>query len=148
MSDHFVKIIPNDPYFCISGQQAQVVVQYLKLNVKADAVEASMHDHLSFVDCGANLTSISCPYCNSLLTFDWWGNAMNRAFNDHFESLSVQLPCCGADSTLNDLLYDFPCGFAFVEFVITNPVTEVKEGILSAIHNLLGITVRVIHAHL
>ena len=148
MSEYIVKIIPNDPYFCIAKQDAQEVAQYIKLNVKAYSVKVSIHETPSFVDCGANLVSISCPYCNSLLTFDWWGNEMNRAYDNCFTDLSVQLPCCGTDSTLNDLLYDFPCGFSSVEFAITNPVTEINDGILSTIQDILDITVRVIHAHL
>ena len=148
MSEYIVKIIPNDPYFCIDKQHAQEVAQYIMRNVKADSVEVSLHETPSFVDCGTNLERISCPCCNSLLSFDWWHNVMNGTYENQFINLSVQLPCCGTDSTLNDLLYDFPCGFSSVEFAITNPVTEINDGILSTIQDILDITVRVIHAHL
>lgn len=147
MSDYIVKIIPNDPYFRIDDKQSQNAVQFLTLKTKADLVKFCIQESPVFVDCGANLESISCPICKKLLDFGWWGDAMDKAALNNFKDLSVKLPCCGKDSTLNDLFYDFPCGFSSFEFDIINPSAEVNDGVISVLQSLIGITVNVIHAH-
>lgn len=148
MSDYIVKIIPSDPYFRITDKQIHSAMQLLRQNIKADLVKYHIHESPVFVDCGSNLESISCPICNKPLDFDWWGDMMDKANQTNFMDLSVKLPCCGKESTLNDLLYDFPCGFSSVEFDIINPLTEVNNDIISTLQDRLEIAVSVIHAHL
>lgn len=148
MSDHIVKIIPSDPYFRINDKLSQKAVQFLKQNIKADSINFCMQESPVFVDCGANLESISCPICNKLLDFDWWQGSMDKAFRGEFMDLYIKLPCCGQDSTLNDLLYHFPCGFSSFEFDIINPSTEINDGVISVLQNLIETTVSVIHAHI
>ena len=148
MSDYIVKIIPSDPYFCITEQQSQKVVHLIKQNIKADWVEAHIQEKPVFVDCGSNLESISCPHCAELLDFGWWGDVMSKAAENKFMDLSIKLPCCGSDSKLNDLIYDFPCGFSCVEFAIMNPESDINDSLLLKIQSLLEITICVIHAHI
>lgn len=148
MSDHVIKIIPSDPYLRIAHERAQDALVYLKQSVKADAVELSLRESPAFVDCGSNLESIHCPFCNELLDFGWWGDEMDRAYQSGFADLSVELPCCGKYGTLNDLTYCFPCGFSCVEFDIIDPTEDLDENVIAAIQSLLEITVRVIHAHI
>lgn len=49
---------------------------------------------------------------------------MDAASKDNFKELSINMPCCGKKSTLNDLHYDLLCGFACIEFDILNPSTD------------------------
>jgi hypothetical protein len=37
---------------------------------------------------------------------------MDAAERDHFTDLTIVTPCCGTHTTLNDLVYDWPQGFA------------------------------------
>lgn len=148
MSDHIVKIIPSDPYFRINDELSQKAVQFLKQNTKADSIKFRIQESPIFVDCGSNLESISCPICNKLLDFDWWQDSMDKAFRDSFIDLNIKLPCCGKESTLNDLLYHFPCGFSSVEFDIINPSAEINDSMISVLQNLIETTVSVIHAHI
>lgn len=148
MSDYIVKIIPIDPYFRITDKQAQRALQFLKQNIKADLVKLRIQESPAFVDCGSNLESISCPICNKPLDFDWWSVTMDKASKINFMDLSIKLPCCNKDSTLNDLLYYFPCGFSTVEYDIVNPLIEVNDSLISELQNLLEIPVSVIHAHI
>lgn len=148
MSDYIVKIIPSDPYFHITEQKAQKIVQFIKQNVKADLVKVDIQESPAFIDCGANLESISCPHCAEFLDFGWWGDMMSKAAENNFMDLSIKLPCCGLDSTLNDLIYYFPCGFSCVEFTIMNPENDINDSLLSKIQKLLEITMCVIHAHI
>ena len=149
MSDYEVKIIPVDPFFSVSEREAQKVVRLLERKVKAGWVELNMRKRVEFVHCGQNLERISCPHCHALLDFDWWGEAMNANYqrDSGFTDLSVKLPCCGNNSTLNDLVYDFPCGFSTVEFVIVNPEDTLSDRLISKVQSILGIDVRIIHAH-
>lgn len=148
MSDYIVKIIPIDPYLRITDKQAQSALQYLKQNIKADLVKMRIQESPEFVDCGANLESISCPICNKQLDFGWWNVAMDKASKINFMDLSIKLPCCSKDSTLNDLIYYFPCGFSTFEYDIVNPLMEVNDSLISELQRLLEITVSVIHAHI
>lgn len=148
MSDYIVKIIPIDPYFRITDKQAQRALQFLKQNIKADLVKLHIQESPAFVDCGSNLESISCPICNKPLDFGWWSVTMDKASKINFMDLSIKLPCCNKDSTLNDLLYYFPCGFSTVEYDIVNPLIEVNDSLISELQNLLEISVSVIHAHI
>ena len=148
MSDTIIKIIPADPCFRITEHKAQELVEFLKSRIAADSIKAMLHESPVFVDCGGNLKRILCPFCKSALGFDWWGQAMNAAYEHSFENLSVTLPCCGRKSSLNDLRYDFPCGFSIVEFSILNPRNELKKDCFDALQELLGTSVREIHAHI
>ena len=148
MSDTIIKIIPADPRFRVAEHKAQELVEFLKSRMAADSIKAVLHESPMFVDCGENLERILCPFCKSTLSFDWWGQAMNAAYEHSFENLSVTLPCCGRESNLNNLRYDFPCGFSSVEFSILNPRTELEKACFDDFQELLGTPVRKIHAHI
>lgn len=148
MPDYIVKIMPTDCTCSVTNEQANRILKFIKSKIKADDIKTFIYETPVFVDCGSNLKAISCPYCGEELDFSWWGECMNTASEDRFNKLSVTMPCCGKESTLNDLLYDFPCGFACIEFDILNPVTNFDNETLSIIEDLLGNSIRVIHAHI
>lgn len=148
MSDYIVKIIPIDCTYSITNEQSNRILKFIKSKVKADDVKTFVYETPVFVDCGSNLKTISCPHCGKGLDFSWWGESMDTASEDNFKELSVIMPCCGKESTLNDLLYDFPCGFACIEFDIFNPSTNFDNKTLSIIMDLLGNPIRMVHAHI
>lgn len=149
MSDYIVKVIPGDPFYRMDARDAQQVVSLLKTRFPTCSVEAAFYETPAFVDCGGNLVGISCPVCGASLSFDWWRDAMDVSFQDGFSDLSVTLPCCGKASSLNDLSYNFPCGFSCVEFDVWNPPEFFLDEELSAkLQTLLGGRFRTIHAHL
>ena len=148
MSDHLIKLIPGSPDYCAKDAQIQRVLNVLKANIQADSIKVSTYTAPAFIDCGSNLERIVCPCCGKPLDLDWWGKAMDAASKNHFNNLLASMPCCKKECSLNDLQYDFPGGFACVEFNILNPVTELSEKHLSEIAKLLGSSVRLIHAHI
>lgn len=148
MSDHIVKIIPADPSYPIARGQAERILHFIRSKTSADDITASIYEAPVFVDCGSNLETIRCPHCKARLAFDWWGKSMEAAGKSNFKKLSVIMPCCGKESSLNNLLYDFPCGFACAEFDILNPSADFDRESISAISGLLGCPIRVIHAHI
>lgn len=60
--------------------------------------------------------------------------------------LSVKLPCCGHDSSLNALKYYLPCGFSRIEIGIENLEKTLDEEQLAEIGKILGTKVKVILA--
>lgn len=73
---------------------------------------AECSDEIKFVDQGGNFQAIRCPHCSQELTLEWWHDRMDRAFERAFTDLSIVTPCCTELSSLNDLEYDLPAGFA------------------------------------
>lgn len=146
MSNYIIKIIPANAYSHIASQKVQQAVDFLKMSF--ENISVVTHESPVFVDCGENLEKIICPFCDAEIDFGWWGEAMNVAYETDFTSLGIETPCCHKGSSLNDLKYYFPCGFARFEIDIFNPMAELDEKCLEAIQILLGEKIRVIHSHL
>ena len=146
MSDYIIKIIPLNPYTHIDSQKVQQAVDFLKMSF--EDVSVATHETPVFVDCGENLEKIICPSCGEEMDFDWWQESMSAAYAKDFVSLEIETPCCHRVSSLNELEYYFPCGFACVEIDIFNPVAEPDEECLTAVQALLGEKLRVIRSHM
>ena len=58
------------------------------------------------------------------------------------------MPCCGKSSSLNDLKYHFPCGFACAEFVVENPEGELGNENIIELEKILDTKLRVIHCYM
>ena len=103
---------------------------------------------MSFIDCGSNFESVSCPTCGTDLD-QWWPDAVNSAFEaSHFAELAVTLPCCGVAASLNDLKYEWPAGFArFVLEVVEPHVGELGAEIVARLEHIFGGHLRIIWAH-
>ena len=148
MSDRIIRVIPTDPYYYIDRKTTQQIVDRIKWKIAAENVELKIYDTPAFIDCGSYLEKITCPACGENMDFDWWGTAMDAAWNNRFMDLSIKLPCCGRNSTLNDLQYDFPCGFSCMEINILNPLAELDQEDSLYIQKLIGTPVRCIQAHI
>jgi len=95
-----------------SGTQDQARSLFASL-VQGEDIRASVTEDVAFVDPGSNLERILCPKCGNVLSEDWWGQAMDRAYAEtQFQNLDVTVPCCERRCSLNDLCYDGPAGFA------------------------------------
>lgn len=147
MSDYIVKFIPTQPHRTCTEHQAHNAVAFLKSAMPAEDVRVELRTMPEFVDCGSNLESICCPICGTSLDFDWWNEAMDRAWKTQFSNLQVVLPCCGSHSSLNDLTYHFPCGFACAEVQVWNPAVSPGQSVCAQVEQLLETPVRVIHCH-
>ena len=151
MSDIIKKIIPCNPYSKCMEQNSEELIKYLRMNLGAKDCECVSYDTPQFIDCGSNLEEVICPYCRSSLDFEWWGEAMDAAGESEFSNLNVLLPCCGKETSLNDLEYNMPCGFAASEIDILDGNEEIDEEInervLSELSEIAGEKLRVIVAH-
>lgn len=149
MSDDFVRIIPADPQFTPPAGTREAALQRLSSWLpSAGDITSDLSEEIRFVDPGANLERVECPSCKSDL-FDWWQDAMEEASADGFRSLEVVVPCCQAETTLNDLRYKWPAGFARFVIELRNPGRgdALTEGELGQLENLLGCKLRQVLAH-
>ncbi len=146
MSDFITKIVPINYDYIAGEEQIQAAIMYIKEVVPDYQIAAEVFDTTQFIDCGGELEKIKCPDCGEEISFDWWGAAMDTAAEKEFSDLSVKLPCCGRDGSLNDLEYYLPCGYARMEITITNMERRFREKELDKIGELLGEKVRLILA--
>ena len=113
MSTECLYVIPASPKFVPTANVCELALEAFKVMLPgAESVDAVVHKEVSFIDSGVRLEQVSCHFCGAELDQIWWGDAMNAAHKTAFNDLRIQLPCCDAASTLNDLHYKMPAGFA------------------------------------
>lgn len=148
MSTSLLSVIPTDPSWTPDEEAAAGALAVLQqLAPDASEVTASRHDEVTFVDQGGNFDSLRCPTCGVQLEIDWWHDAMDTAATLRFRDLAVRVPCCGARTSLNDLDYRSPAGFARFVLVARDPgrgeIATAEVGRLAA---AIGHPVRVVWA--
>jgi hypothetical protein len=125
VSDFVLTIISSDPAWVPSGDLADRALRVFgRLVPAATEVKAEFFDGIHFVDQGSNFESVSCPQCGELLDEAWWSEQMDAAWSaraSRFADLQVVAPCCAARSSLNDLDYCWPAGFASFTLSAWNP---------------------------
>lgn len=149
MSDSILRIIPSDPAF-VPDADAQRSAASLVRDAfpRANDIGVRTEDVVTFVDAGANFDAIFCPQCAHELGQDWWAEAMDRAAERTFADLAVKLPCCDASSSLNDLRYEMPQGFARFVIDILNPgVADIPASLTARLCEVLDCKVRFVWAH-
>jgi hypothetical protein len=148
MSDYIFKIIPEYSTYVPEPQLQEKGKAYLKSILGKDSgISMFTTENIEFIDCGQNLESVKCPFCNQELDMDWWGNEMDRAFNCRFEDSNIPLPCCGEISELNNLIYIEQCGFAKFVIEILNPEDELMSDNILALGQILKCNLKKIKVH-
>ncbi|WP_326632753.1 MULTISPECIES: hypothetical protein [unclassified Streptomyces] len=153
MSDNYLTVIPTDPYWRPSKDAADRAAAVLSGMLPDDdarhGLEAKWHDSVEVVFCGANLEKISCPRCRAESTPGWWGEAVSERYNEGFSTLMVTVPCCDAETSLNELVYDWPMGFAQFRIEVLYPNRAwLTDEELASLANTLGHPLRQILIHI
>ncbi|QDV04907.1 hypothetical protein Poly30_04010 [Planctomycetes bacterium Poly30] len=148
MSSYEIRLIPEQP----------ALVPGLSLRMQAIALARStfpgtrdvtfkVADGIQLVDCGGNLDHIRCPECGADLQAAW-STAMDAAYDgDRFQDLGWTTPCCDHGTTLHDLDYDFPMGFARATLAIADPCRPMPQGFPAKVAGVLGCDLRLIQAN-
>lgn len=151
MSDNFLKLIPQQPQFVPDaeniGQALKLLISYL---IEADEISVIISREVRFIDPSGNWEAVLCPNCKANLN-DWVGEAINLAYqNSAFENLAIVTPCCRFHTSLNDLEYHWPAGFARFSIEARNPFIggELEQNQLSKVEATLSCRLRQILAHL
>lgn len=147
MSEGIIRVIPANETTIFPQSVLDKVTAYLNSRLNAESIRVMIYDKTEFVDCGSNMEKIVCPVCGLPISFEWWGEAMGKASSTGFSDLSVKLPCCGEDNSLNDLKYHFSCGFARWVIEIVNPSIAISKEVMEEIELLVGTKLRLIEAH-
>jgi hypothetical protein len=146
MSADILRIIPADPdYVPDAGSQQMALALFSSFVAKADSVNVIVNDDISFIDPGENWESVSCPACGADLGA-WWQEAAEVAYQNGFTDLNISVPCCGAEGSLNDLIYVPPAGFARFVLEATNPVNDVNAAQLSLLAGMMKCQIRKVMA--
>lgn len=124
MATHVLKLIPTDPWLIPPEPHWSVAAtRFHQFVPHAETIETSSSATIQFVDPGGNFERVRCPACATDIT-DWWTTAMDAAWQSNFADLSISVPCCAITTTLNDLQYEWPAGFARFTLAARNPNRE------------------------
>jgi hypothetical protein len=148
MSDNWVHIISTSPEFVPADDD--VVRRALDIvrttAPRSDEIETALTDRPEFFDCGSNWSGVKCPRCHADLE-GAWGDWMSAA--DETGKLQVVATCCGAQLSLDELDFGWPCGFARFAISARNPdLAEFPRAKLRELGRLLGTDLRIIWQHL
>jgi hypothetical protein len=150
MSDNWLMFIPIDPEMLPSRAAADRSVELLRTFAPEARGEvlATFAEKTEFHSGGANWSGVNCPKCKTDIE-DWWKDAMDNASESAFNNLSVTTPCCGHSTTLNDLDYVWPAGFARFVLEAMNPnISQTTEDQDRALSEALGLKLRKIWMHI
>jgi hypothetical protein len=67
---------------------------------------------------------------------------MDSAYRNQFRCLRVTTPCCDAVSSLNDVIYDWPAGFARYVLEAVNPTNDISVTQLARLAQVLSCSLR------
>ncbi|MCQ9181141.1 hypothetical protein KMT30_19260 [Streptomyces sp. IBSBF 2953] len=155
MSDNVLSVIPTDPRWQPDEAAAdRAAALLIRLVPEDDAgldteIDVEWYDAVMAVDCGEHLERIGCPRCGAAVSDLWYGDLLEAHCDDGFVTLDVEVPCCGAATSLDALEYDRPCGFARFEIAAWNPDREpLDDGELADLGKALGHPVRQILARI
>ncbi len=153
MASDILSLIPTDPGY-VPSDDARLRARELLATLlpQAQEVRVVVTDDIRFVDQGQNWQRITCPVCGAVWCDDvrpcgWWQRAMDAAWATCFTDLRVVMPCCGAASSLNDLCYDWPTGFARFRLVAREPnIKSLSTAAIAALEGAVGHRLRVVRA--
>jgi hypothetical protein len=153
VGDNWLTVIPTDPHRQPGREAADRAAAVLSGMLPDDrarrGVRAVWHDTVELVDCGGNLERISCPRCGRGIAVDRWVEAVSQCYRGGFSTLLVAVPCCGAETSLNELVYDWPMGFARFRIEVARPDRGwLSDEELAAVSGALGHPLRQILVHL
>jgi hypothetical protein len=152
MSDDYVYVIPEEPGLVPDKATYSGAVGYFRrIAPQAGEITASVSDQLEFIHCGGNFGEIRCPGCGEAVELESWQHWMDEDFQGKREGFALSrrlLPCCGARSSLHELSYEWPMGFACFKISAQNPnIGKLSKTQSRRFQQLLGLAVRIIYEH-
>jgi len=121
MSDAIFKIFPRYYYQKYTDEKIVGAVNMLKSLLLTEEITFTNYNSVQFIDCGENLKHIFCQWCGRELGIEFWHQAMDKAYKSSFEHLGFKTPCCNLSSSLDELIYVRPCGFATFTIEVHDP---------------------------
>lgn len=144
MSDVWIHIIPESPDYVPDEDAVRRAIELLRqFTPRAETITADTSPRRRFIDCGENFERVLCPSCGHYVAIDEWADWMDREQKADFPLAPHALPCCAAERSLADLIYDWPQGFARFSLGTRNPdITELSDHQLAQLGATLGCRVQ------
>lgn len=80
---------------------------------------------------------------------DWWTPRIHAELDAGCPLLPTELPCCGANMNLNQLIYEFPQAFARFRLEAMNPgIGELPDEDREEFEQILGCPLIVVYRHI
>ena len=147
MSSTVLKIIPANPTFVPVKIHEGNAKSLLTRFFKPEQIEFITTDTIGFIDQGQNFESVACNLCGQNIEIEDWQNAMDEAYQTHFNDLAFVTPCCHEKTSLNDLTYHSAAGFAKFIILISDAQNEIPEKVIKELQIILETTLKTIWAH-
>lgn len=113
MSTNYANIIPLNEKYVPGAKLIELITNIIEKRNKGNLkVIIEKNNSVRFYDCGENFEYILCPFCKRELDIKWWQHEMDKAYELWFSKMNLITPCCNKNSSLNELDYSFPQGFA------------------------------------
>jgi len=162
LSTTIIRLISTNPQYVPDSLSQKRAVAFLKSlplpnpDPSSEAI-AKVTEHVEFVDQGENFERVVCPFCSFELNTEWWHEVMDKAYRERFVDLRITTPCCHTETSLNDLRYEWPAGFARFVLELYEPFSldsegvyqmlELSQDILQKLEDILGCRLRIVWAH-
>lgn len=146
MSDTILKIISTDPFYTCKKNTEQDIVSLLSKLYPAQQIEIHNTEYVEFIDQGQNFENVACNLCGQLLEIEYWQHLIDIASSANFNHLNFVTTCCSKETSLNNLNYNSPAGFARFVITLTNIETEMGENEIIELKTLMQTDIRMIWA--
>jgi hypothetical protein len=147
MSSSILKIISTNPSYIPDKNQMEGMKRFLSKMYKSEKTEYIITETIEFIDPGENFERVSCNLCGREINMETWQNEMDKAQVKQFTDLIFTTPCCHKKTSLNNLTYTSPAGFAKFVISISDPHTGLSEVELKQLQDISGTILRIIRAH-
>lgn len=147
MSTNILKLVSITPQYTPSAIQQQEAKEFIASRFPQAEVEVTVTETVQFIDSGTNFTKVACPVCKNEIDLNRWQELMDKAYQTQFADLLISCPHCAATTTLDDLEYEWPVGFARFIIEVRNLDNDTDSNALSFLEQVLRTKLRKIWAH-
>ena len=149
MSDNWIILIPDAVEFVPAEEAASMARSGLRYYMPgAESIDMEVSERPQFIDCGSNFERILCPHTGKEIELEGWHKGMGAAEAAGFEDLSFVSPHSGEPTSLANLIYEWPQGFARFSLHALNPnLKEPSRECLIALEEILCCKLKVIWQH-
>jgi hypothetical protein len=147
MSDHFMIIIPMDPFAKPSEERCQAALDRLCELRTGYEPELEFFDKPEFIWAAESAGGVFCPFCAADIE-SWFFEELRYREERGQQDLVITTPCCARSTSFNDLDFEDRQGFACVTMEINCRGADLESFEREEIEAVLGVPVRVIWRHL
>lgn len=90
------------------------------IDISCENISFSIKNSIEVIGSKKNLQSVKCNKCYADAV-EWWADYMITSEENEYKVRSFITPCCGNESSLEELLYDSDVGFARFVLILKDP---------------------------